>query len=169
MDRLLAWLDAVTAGIGRAVSLAIFVMIAVIAFEVVARYFFNAPTAWAQDVSGWLQVAYVLLGGAFALQSGYFVRVDVLYARLPRRVQAAIDLTLTTTLFVCFASVLIWKGSEVALQSFRMGEISATGSWRGPVWPAKFLIPAGVALLSLAWLAHVLRQIRVLLRPNESA
>lgn len=166
LDRLLAFIDAVIAGIGRVVSLAIFVMIAAISFEVVARYFFNAPTPWVQDVSGWLQVAYVFLGGAFALQTGHFVRVDVLYARLPARVQALIDLVLATALFACFATVIIWKGTELAYQSVRMGEISATGGWRGPIYPAKIIIPIGMALVALAWLTHALRQVRILLRPD---
>ncbi len=78
-------LDAANEAIGRAVSLLIFVMIAVVMYETVGRYFFNAPTPWAHETSGWLQVAYIFLGGAFALQRDYLVRVDLIYGRLSRR------------------------------------------------------------------------------------
>jgi TRAP-type mannitol/chloroaromatic compound transport system permease small subunit len=168
IERLLVRVEAVNAAVGRALALAIFVMIAVIMYEVVARYFFNAPTPWAQDVSRWLQVAYVFLGGAYALQRGYFVRVDILFTRLPPRGRALIDLTVSTALFACFAAVIVWKGVEFAHQSYRMGEISATGGWRGPVWPAKFMVPIGMVLLTLAWLTHIARQALVLLRRDAA-
>ena len=168
IDRLLTRLDAVNAAIGRTLALAIFVMIAVIMYEVVARYFFNAPGPWAQDVSRWLQVAYIFLGGAYALQRGYFVRVDIMFFRLTPRLQALIDLTVSTALFACFAAVIVWKGLEFALQSYRMGEVSATGGWRGPVWPAKFMVPLGMILLTLAWLGHIARQTLLLLRRDAN-
>lgn len=150
-------IDAVSIAVGRAVSLLIFAMIAIIAFEVVSRYFFNRPTAWVQDFSGWLQVGYVFLGAAFAFKRGYMVRVDILYGRLSARAQAIIDLTFSTVLFACFAGVIIWKGMEFAMASYRMGESSASGVWGGPVYPAKFLVPIGMTLLALAWLAQICR------------
>ena len=52
-------------------SLGIFLLIGVVMYEVLARYFFNLPTRWTYDARrGWLQVAYVFLGGAYALQKG---------------------------------------------------------------------------------------------------
>lgn len=163
LKRVAARIDAFGTAIGRAISLLIFVMIAIIAVEVVSRYFFNRPTAWVQDFSGWLQVGYIFLGAPFALKRGYLVRVDVLYGRFGPRLQALVDLTLSTVLFVCFAAVLIWKGFDFAHQSYRMGEVSSSGMWQGPVYPAKFLVPIGMALLALAWLAHVCRQVLVLM------
>lgn len=163
LKRIAARIDAFGNAIGRAVSLLIFVMIVIIAIEVVSRYFFNRPTAWVQDFSGWLQVAYIFLGAPFALKRGYLVRVDVFYARFSPRLQAIVDLTLSTALFVCFAAVLIWKGLDFAYASYRMGETSSSGMWRGPVYPAKFLVPIGMMLLALAWFAQICRQTLVLM------
>lgn len=157
LKRIAGAIDALSIAVGRAVSLLIFIMIAIIAFEVVSRYFFNRPTAWAQDFSGWLQVGYIFLGAAFAFKRGYLVRVDIIYGRLSPRAQAVIDLTLSTALFACFAGVIIWKGLDFALASYRMGESSPSGVWGGRVYPAKFLVPIGMILLSLAWLAQICR------------
>jgi TRAP-type mannitol/chloroaromatic compound transport system permease small subunit len=143
-------------------------MIAVITYEVVARYFFNAPTPWAQDTSGWLQVAYVFLGGAWTLRRGYMVRVDILYGSFSPRLQAIIDLSVSTLLFAAFTVVMVWKGWNMAMQSFGMGEVSSTGSWRGPVWPAKFLVPIGMGLLTIAWLTQICRQALGLIRPGRA-
>jgi TRAP-type mannitol/chloroaromatic compound transport system permease small subunit len=170
LKRLAAAIDAFGTLLGRAVSYLIFVMIAIIAIEVVARYFFNQPTRWVQDVSGWLQVAYVFLGAAFALKHGYLVRVDVAFMHFGARGRALVDLTVSTVLFVCFAAVLIWKGFEFGYASYRMGEVSPSAMWAGPVYPSKFFVPIGMVLLSLAWVAHLCRQMLVLLgEPPESA
>lgn len=168
IERILDGLDACIAAIGRAMALLIFVMIAVIMYETIARYYFNAPTPWAQDTSGWLQVAYIFLGGAWAFRRGYLVRVDILYGRLSPRLQAIVDLCAGTILFAAFAAVMIWKGWNMGVQSFNMGEVSATGSWQGRVWPAKFMVPLGVVLLSLAWLAQICRQFLDLFRTKQS-
>lgn len=168
MLALVGWIDALGAWLGRAVSYLVFGMIGVIMYEIVARYFFNAPTFWGQDVSGWLQVAYVFLGGAYALQKGYFVRVDMVFERFSPKTQAVIDLTLSTVLFCCFATVMIWRGWDLAVQSWDMAETSATGGWNGRVWPAKFLVPIGVALLALAWFAHLVRRVRTTFGPGDA-
>lgn len=158
LKRIAARIDAFGSLLGRLVALLIFVMMTIIAIEVVSRYFFNRPTAWVQDFSGWLQVAYVFLGAPFALKRGYFVRVDVFYARFSPRLQAIVDLSVSSVLFACFATVMIWKGLDFALASYRMGETSSSGVWQGRVYPSKFLLPIGMILLTLAWLAQICRQ-----------
>ncbi len=155
--------------VGRLVSLSIFLLIGVMMYEVLARYFFNLPTRWTYDMSGWLQVAYVFLGGAYALQKGYFVRVDVFYAHASPRTQAWIDLTFSTVLFALFAGVLAWRGFALAIASYAMNEVSSTGTWNGPVWPAKFMVPIGVLLLTLAWGARVARNALFLLGRGQQA
>ncbi len=158
--------DVFNAAVGHATSFLVYVMIAVIIYEIVARFFFNAPTPWAHDLSGWLQVGYVFLGGAFALQKGYLVRVDVLYQELPVRVQAAIDLFVGTALMAVFAWIMVTKGWDLASKSYAMGEVSANGAWEGRVYPAKFMIPVGMFLLSLSWLARCIRQAIRLVDPD---
>src|SRR3546814_308512 len=147
--------------LGRLMSLAIFAMIGLITYEVVARYFFNAPTDWGQDVAGWIQVAYVFLGAGWVLQTGHFVRVDILYMNFPPKIKAWIDLTITTVLFACFGAVLFWHGGELALRSYEIGESSMTGTWSGRVYPAKFMVPIGTAILLLSWFAYMLKQVRL--------
>ena len=153
--------------VGRVVSLGIFVIIGVMMYEVLARYFFNLPTRWTYDTSGWLQVVYVFLGGAYALQKGYFVRVDIFYAQASPRTQAWIDVTFSTILFALFVSVLLWRGFALAMDSYAMNEVSATGTWSGPVWPAKFMVPLGALLLTLAWAARLARNVLFLAGRGE--
>ena len=167
MLKLAATIDSFNARIGAIVAYLVYVVMAIIGYEVVMRTFFNKPTAWVHDLSGWLLVFYVFLGGAWALQRGYFVRVDVAYMHFPPRLQAAIDLFVATGLMALFAWVMITRGFEFGLRSYNLGETSANGSWEGRVWPAKLIMPVGMILLSLAWLSRAIRAAARLIDPNS--
>ncbi|MCY4458919.1 MAG: TRAP transporter small permease subunit [Albidovulum sp.] len=165
MLKLAAIIDAINAKIGTAAAYLVYVVMGIIGYEVVMRTFFNKPTTWVHDLSGWLLVFYIFLGGAWALQKGYFVRVDVAYMHFPARVQAAIELFAGTALMALFSWIMITKGFEFGMRSYNLGETSANGSWEGRVWPAKLVMPIGMILLSLAWAARAIRAAARLIDP----
>lgn len=169
LDNTISVLERFITGLGRVVALFVLAIIAVMVFEMVSRGVFGRSAAWAGDVSAWLLVAFIFLGGPWALSRGNFVRVDALHEHFPPMVKAIIDSTVSTLLFAVFAAALIKLGGEFALKSFAMGERSATGSWNGPVWLAKGMMPLGAALLCVAWVLHLLRLWRDALRPGEAS
>ena len=150
-------IDAINKWIGTFAAYLVYVIIAIILYEIIMRSAFNHPTPWVHDTSGWLQVFYVFFGGAWALQRGYLVRVDVLYQQFPARVRAFIDLVITSLLMGLFIWVMIDKGYDFALKSFNRGETPMNGAWEGPVWPAKFAVVIGSLLLGLAWFSKAIR------------
>ncbi|HYG41420.1 MAG TPA: TRAP transporter small permease subunit [Bordetella sp.] len=156
LDALTRAIDGVLGAIGRFVSLFVLGMMALILFEMVARGVFSQSLPWTQEISTWLLTIFVMIGGPYALLRGQFVRVDVIFARLSHRNRAIVDTFLSTTLLVLFVGVLVWRGGDFFLSSYAMNEQSATGSWGGPVWIPKLMIPVGGAMLGLAWLSHLL-------------
>lgn len=156
-------------GIGRIVALFVLVIIAVMVFEMIARASFGRSIRWASDVSTWLLVAFIFLGGPWAMARGNFVRVDALYEHFSPLLKALVDTFVSTALFVLLIWVLLWFGSDFALKSFAMGERSATGGWGGPVWLPKAMLPIGSALLVLAWLLNVLRSWREVFKSELGA
>lgn len=159
-------IDWINSRVGIFVAYLVYLIMGIIAYEVVMRTAFNHPTTWVHDVSGWTQVFYIFLGGAWALQRGYFVRVDVAYQKFPVRVQAAIDLFIGSVLMAAFAYVIIDKGFDLGLRSYGMGETSANGTWKGRVWPAKLVVPIGMILITLAWVSRAIRSAIRLIDPN---
>jgi len=149
-------IDGLLGGIGRAVALLVPVMIVLIVLEMVLRGGFNRPTSWAHELSGWLLTVFVFLGGPYALIRGNFVRVDVVFRQISPRAQLLIDTFVSTLLMAAFTGVLLWLGVNFFLSSYAVGEVSATGSWSGPVWAAKLMVPLGSLLLLLGWLSHLL-------------
>jgi len=140
--------------LAEAVAVFAFVMVAVIAYEVVARYFFNAPTVWAMELATLLFGPYFLLAGPWLLHTAGHVNVDILHARLPRRVADLVD-CFCHSLIAILALVFIDQSLPVALNAFASGETSFT-SWNPPIWPVKALIPVAFLLLLLQAVAEAL-------------
>lgn len=87
--------------IGKCVSFLIWAGIAVLCFEVVARYGFSQPTTWAHGYTQRIFGSYFVLVGAYTLIKREHVRVDILL--LPGRVRwnAFLDL-------INLAFLLLW-------------------------------------------------------------
>jgi len=157
LDSTVRFLDSLLTVIGKSVALLVLGMGGLICLEMVSRGAFGISQPWTHEMSTWLLTTFIFLGGPYALLRGHFVRVDVVFGRLSPRSQALMDTTVSTALAALFIGVLIWRGGELFLSSYAMNERSATGSWGGPVWVAKLMVPAGSCLLALAWLTHILK------------
>ena len=129
-------------------------LLAVMLFEVVARYGFGAPTVWGGDLGAMLTGALFLLGGAQTLREGGHVRIDVLSSRLPARVERGFGLAFDVALLLPTLGLLTWSAGRHALRAFQRGEIDLAMAWQIPVWPFQALITAALALLTLQVLAE---------------
>src|SRR5678815_734537 len=56
-------------------------LVLAVAWEVIARYFFHAPTIWSFDVTYMLYGTIFMLGAAYALHKGAHIRTDFFYDR----------------------------------------------------------------------------------------
>ena len=74
--------DRVNAVVGRFAMYLFFVLGAVLLYSTAWRVIFGVPVNWALEMSQFILSAYYLLGGAWTLQLGAHVRMDLLYARL---------------------------------------------------------------------------------------
>ncbi len=59
--------DGISLWSGRITGWLIIPMVLSLVYEVVARYFFNAPTVWAYDMTSFLYGAFFMLGAAYTL------------------------------------------------------------------------------------------------------
>lgn len=158
MERLFRGVDRLNEWCGRIVGLQILLIVLVIAYEVIARYGFNAPTLWANETMIYVTAMAYLLGGGYALLHRRHVSVDVLYARLGARTRAWCD-AVTLVFFLLYLGALIWAGSIWAWESIKIGETTGT-PWNPPIWPVKLAIPVAGALVLLQGVANVVREFR---------
>jgi TRAP-type mannitol/chloroaromatic compound transport system permease small subunit len=150
---------------GKLISFLILILVVVVLYEICARYLFNRPTIWAQEISQMIYGAYVILLGGYVLRRGGHVNVEILYGKFSPRTRAIIDL-FTWLLFFFFCGLLLIKGWEMAWDSFKVRETEPT-TFAPPVYPIKMMIPLGALLILLQGLARFLRSLVLAISGKE--
>ncbi len=88
MKHLSDFIDRLNTWIGRTAAFLILPLVFVIMYEVISRYLFNSPTRWSNEISQYLLVAVVMLGGAYCLADNEHVNVDIFYRNFTWRTRA---------------------------------------------------------------------------------
>lgn len=154
-------IDALNERVGRTVLWLTLIVVLVSAANAVSRKAFNMSS------NAWLELQWYLFGAIFLLAAGYtylrneHVRVDVLAARLPARVQAGIEVFGILFFLLPAAALIFWLSIPYFYESWRLHELSSnTGGLMR--WPAKLLIPVGFGLLILSGISRLIRCIAFL-------
>lgn len=149
LDRVLPALDLV----GRLLALVsmalVLVLIGVMIVEVVARRFLNAPTIWANDVTYMANGTIFLLAAAWTLRRDAHVRIDFLSARLPARVQHALNLAFYLFIFLPALWLTCNESWAKAWRAYQRGTRENMSSWEPLIWPFFAGITLGVLGLTL--------------------
>jgi TRAP-type mannitol/chloroaromatic compound transport system permease small subunit len=158
-DRFCDAVDRVNSWVGRFFALSIFAVVLAVLYEVFARTTFGQATIWSNETTIYLSAAAYVIGGGYALAHRRHVRIDVIYDRLSPRTRARLDL-FTFIFFFIYMGALLWVGTTLAWGSFLEGEGTGT-PWNPRIWPVKFAIPIGAALLLLQGIANLLRDLGI--------
>lgn len=149
-------IDALNERIGRSVLWLTLIVVLVSAGNAVSRKVLNMSS------NAWLELQWYLFGAIFLLAAGYtylrneHVRVDVLAARFPARVQATIEILGILFFLLPAAALVFWLSIPYFYDSWRIQELSSnTGGLIR--WPAKLLIPVGFGLLVLSGISRLIR------------
>jgi len=159
------FIDKLSGFTGQFVALWSIIAVFVYYYEVIARYVFNSPTDWAHESMFLMFGMQYLLSGAYALREGSHVRVDVVYALLPDRGKAIVDV-ISSLFFFIFTIALLWTGWTFASDAISVWEVSFT-EWAIQYWPVKLAIPVGAALITLQGIAHLIKDILVVAGKGE--
>lgn len=161
MKRLLKIIDSISEWTGRIFSYLLWPGVAVLVYEIVARYVFNAPTIWAHGTTQRIFAVYYFICGAYISLHLSHIRMDILYNRLDLRKRAILDIV-GFFLFISFCGVLLWYGSSYAWSSLMRLEPDNT-PFRAPLYPVKLIIPIGAFLIILQELAQLSRNIYIVI------
>ena len=143
--------------IGRAFAWGIFILTAAVMYEVIMRYFFNAPTLWAFDFTIQMYGAVFMMGGASAMSTKTHVKADMYYNRLSEKGQAILDLIL----FICFYApgvfALTYAGYFYAKKAWIVHETSWNSPAQIQIYFSKSLIPIAGLLLLIIGISEIFR------------
>ena len=129
----------------------------IILYQVAARYLFHQPLVWAQGTCQLLMIHIVFLGAAMAFVTKSHLAIDIVVARLPKKILRVINLS--STLFV---DVLL------AFYSFCLYKIllSSLGSYPNPTVPMWFFyLPVFIGAV-MAWIIVSINFMEDLFNPS---
>lgn len=141
---------------GRAVSLLVIVLMAIVVGGVIARYVFGAPFIWAFPLNRQIFGVFILFAGVYALLTNTHLRVEILYTRFRPRMKFYIGL-LDLAAFLVFMGVLIWQSGWMAGNSLMNRELSQ-GIPKIPLYVIKTFIPVVAVLFLLQGISTFFRK-----------
>ena len=134
-------------------------LVAVVVWEVVARYAFAAPTIWSFDVTYMLYGAIFMLGAAFALHKGAHIRTDFFFEKWSIRTKGVIDSVAYIVFFfpAIFTFLLVSWGE--GWYAYEINELSEQTPWRPRLWPFKMVVPLTCLLLLVQGVSETIKSV----------
>lgn len=140
--------------LGWLCGLGILLMGLILFYEVIMRYFFNAPTIWTQEISVYLFMWCMFGGAAYALQRGKHVNIDLLTMRMSEKKQSLLKV-LTSLIGVAFCSEVAIQGWGMIVSAVKYQKHSPT-PLQIPLWIPQSALFFGFSILALQFVVIVL-------------
>jgi TRAP-type mannitol/chloroaromatic compound transport system permease small subunit len=150
---------------GRLLPWAVLAAVLLAVGNAVARKFDSGSNALL-EAQWYLVSAVFLLGAGRVLRLDEHVRIDLLTARLSPRGRLLADIAGLVLMVLPVALLMLWLSWPWFVASWTSHEVSASAGGL-PLWPARFLVPAGFALLSAQAAALLIRRIAELGEPQR--
>jgi TRAP-type C4-dicarboxylate transport system permease small subunit len=126
----------------------------IVCYMVVYRWLGNS-TWWEIELATYLIVGAVLVGSPYCLKTRGHIGVDLVSEWLPPRGKRALSRILAVLGFAVCA-YLAWEGLQLTLEAWHKNEHSGS-MWNPPRWPFFALMPIGLGLTALQYVADFLR------------
>jgi TRAP-type mannitol/chloroaromatic compound transport system permease small subunit len=139
--------DAVNKVVGTFSMYLVFMMIAILLYEPIARNLFGKSSIWAVEMAQFTMAAYYLLGGGFSMMLKGHVRMDLLYGRWSEKKKATYDVF--TGLFLIFYLVFLLYGAYSSIEYAVMYGQKNRSAWAPYMAPIKIIMGTGVLLMLL--------------------
>jgi TRAP-type mannitol/chloroaromatic compound transport system permease small subunit len=134
-------------------------LVFVVAWEVAARYAFNAPTIWSFDITYMLYGTIFMLGAAYALHKGAHIRTDFFFEKWSTRTKGIIDSTAYIVFFFPSIFVFLLVSWGEGWYAFEINETSEQTPWRPILWPYKMVVPLACLLLLIQGISETIKSV----------
>ena len=151
-------------GLAYVAVLATFLLTAVVTYSVAARYVFNAPQIWADELATYCLLVMVFCGLAYTLITDGHVRADFIVERLSVKARWYCDL-FSYVVASLFAVVLLLGAVSAVANFIHRNTHSSDGMQIPLALPATVMIIGCVLFLSAA----VVRTLQMLLSARDIA
>jgi len=167
IEKLLPLIDKLSESTAKVARWAGVAVIAVMNFEVFARYVFGRPTMWASAMAPMLGAAMITLGWGYVHQQRANVRVDFLYIKVSERGRAIIDVVGDVVVLLPLLATLVYSSLTATIFAWSIGETMIQTNWYPPAGPIRTVVFAGIVLLAIQGFSNFCRSLSVLLGRNR--
>ncbi len=147
VDRLVA---AIAHGLSAVGVVCVVAMMVLTTADVIARYAFNSPTMWADEMASYLLIAIVFLGLAQNIRTNGHIRIDVITNLASARANRILEV-FAYAVGVIFSIVLI-GGVWTRFENFWVRHTMSDSPLMTPLWIAMVPVVIGAVVLGLATL-----------------
>ena len=126
-------------------------------FDVIGRYFFNAPIIGSVEIISLMMGLVVFLGLGLATFEDGHIRVDIVTQLLPRKARLLMDV-FAHFLSLGIAGLMSWRLTMVALD--QTAEMNETQVLALPIWAVALVMAACSTLLVIGLGWHLSRAVR---------
>ena len=141
-------------------GLAVVLMMVHISLDVILKYTLHYPLVGTIEIiSAYYMPAAIFLALAAVERGKHHIMVELFTQRLPRRAIAAFDA------FACFVGLLyvgaiVWSNGKIAILQTSRQEVWDATFFNLPVWPARWFLPVGGALMIAYLVRHIIENVR---------
>ena len=122
--------------------------------QVIARYVFNAPFIWIEELSAALLIWMTFLGAAGVVKSEGHIKVEFFEELLGAKITSALELV-WNLLIIAFLVLLVIGG----IQAFKELSFERTPALRLPISWVITIVPITAGLMALYYTASVVRRV----------
>lgn len=108
--------------------MALIVCASAIVIQVFYRYVLNISLDWPFELSIHAYIWTLYLGAAWGVREGYHVRFNILYDKLPFKVQKMVNIIFNTTTTVVFI-LIFWPNWDYLLFNYRIKSVALKIPW----------------------------------------
>ncbi|MDG2918083.1 TRAP transporter small permease [Bisgaard Taxon 10/6] len=131
------------------------VMIALVFFNVILRFFFNSGLVWSEEVSRYVFVYVIYLGAIVAMKENAHLGVDTFIKKAPEKLKWL--LFVLGRLIIIVVMAILFKGSLAMVIQSHTAKAAATGLPLSVVYGIGLLTGAAIILIALLNIIDVIR------------
>jgi TRAP-type mannitol/chloroaromatic compound transport system permease small subunit len=153
LESIIRFVDSVNEKLGIFASWITTLMVLVVCYDVVTRYFLKRSSVAVQELEWHLFAVVFLIGAAYTLKHDRHVRVDVLYMKFKPKIKAWVNLLGSLIFLIPVCLIGIWSSMNFVVSSFLIGEGSPDPGGLPARCVLKAVIPLSFFLLLLQGLS----------------